>query len=302
MSNALMGVASRALLASYASLQTTSNNIANSSTKGYSRQTADMETAGGLYTGAGFFGQGVNVSTVTRAHNEYLSKEAASSSSIAAGDAARLSQLQQLEKIFVTGESGIGYSAGNMLNAFVDVANAPQDSSARQVALARAQEVATRFKNAGDQINDLQSGVRNDLKTSMETVNGLAQQVAKLNDQIAATQGTGHTPNDLLDQRDQLVSEIGKYVQVSTIPAGDGTLGVFIGGGQQLVLGNTASSLTPVPDEFDPAKVQVGITVAGKTRVMPPDSFGGGSIGGMLRFQNEDLVAARNQLGQMAAA
>ncbi|MDB5816794.1 MAG: flagellar hook protein [Rhizobacter sp.] len=303
MSNALMGVASRALQAQYAALQTTSNNIANSATKGYSRQTAELETASGLYTSQGFFGQGVNVATVSRAHDQFLTKEAATSASIASGDAARLSQLQQLEKVFPTGDAGIGSAAGAMLNSFVDVASAPQDSSARQVALARSQEVATRFKSAGESLANLQAGVTSDLKTSITAVNGLARQIAKVNDQIASAQATGQSPNDLLDQRDQLVTQIGNYVQVSTIPANDGSLGVFIAGGQQLVLGNNASTLVAMPDEYDSGKVQVGVQIGnGTSRALPSDSLGGGSISGLIKFQNEDMAVARNQLGQMAAA
>ena len=84
------------------------------------------------------------------------------------------------------------------------------------------------------------------------------------------------------------------------IAADDGTLGVFIAGGQRLVLGNSVTQLTVVPDPFDPTRQAVGMVDGGVARAMPQALIGAGSLGGLLRFQNEDLASARNWLGQMA--
>ncbi|HWH73410.1 MAG TPA: flagellar hook-associated protein FlgK [Methylibium sp.] len=298
----LMSLGTRAMFANYAALQTTGSNIANAGTEGYSRQQVELSTAGGQYTGAGFFGQGVKIDTVTRAADAFLTREAASSRARAALDETHLEQLTRLEKVFASGEQGIGYAAGQLLNAFVDVANRPQDSSARQVVLARTEELASRFRAAGEQINTLQAGVSQDLRNSVATVNALAQQVAGINQQIAAAFGTGHQPNDLLDQRDRLISEISQHIEVTTIPADDGSLGVFIGGGQRLVLSNSALPLKVLPDEYDPARVRLGIAEAGTDRLVPGDSIRGGSIAGLLKFQNEDLGEARALVGQLATA
>lgn len=298
----LMSLGTRAMFASYAALQTTGNNIANASTPGYSRQQVDLANAGGQFTGAGFFGKGVNVETVTRVSDSFLTKESQLASSKAAGDVAKLEQLQRLEKVFASGENGIGHAAGSLLNAFTDVANKPTDTSARQVVLARAEELASRFRSASAQIDSLQAGVASDMKNSVATVNTLAQKVAQINQQIAAVKGVGHVPNDLLDQRDQLVNEINQYVQVTTIPADDGTLGLFIGGGQRLVLSNQATTLQVVPDEFDPARVQLAMQEAGNTRIVPSDQISGGSISALMAFQNDDLAEARTLVGQLASA
>lgn len=298
----LMSLGTRAMFANYATLQTIGNNIANANTPGYSRQQVELGTAGGQSTGAGFFGQGVNVQTVTRASDAFLTRDAAMSKSQAARDAARLEQLERLEKVFPTGESGLGYAAGDLLNAFVDVANRPQDASARQVVLARAEELASRFRAADSQLDALQSGVTEDVKNSVTVVNTLAKRVADINRQIAAAQGSGHAPNDLLDQRDQLISEIGSYVQVTTIEADDGSLGVFIGGGQRLVLGSTAQQLKVVPDTYDAAKVRLAISEAGGDRMLPEDALVAGKLPGLLAFQNEDLADARAMIGQLASA
>ena len=139
-SSALMSIGTRAMTASYAALQTTGNNIANANTVGYSRQQVELATAGGQYTGMGFFGRGVDVTTVSRAHDAFLVREAALTQSISAADGTRLAQLEQLEQVFGIGEAGLGYQSAQLLNAFADVASRPQDPAARQVALARAQD------------------------------------------------------------------------------------------------------------------------------------------------------------------
>ena len=299
----LFSIGTRAMTASYAALQTTGNNIANSSTVGYSRQQVALETAGGQYTGNGFFGSGVNVTTVTRSHNAFLTREVALTRAMAGADGARLSQLQLLEQVFGTGASGLGYISGELLNAFADLASRPGDLAARQVVLARAQDMAAAFRAAGDNVERLQSGVAQDLRTSIKTVNALAKQVADLNRQIAAAKTSGHEPNDLLDQRDNAVAEISSYLQVTTLEADDGSLSLFIGGGQSLVLGGNASTLAPVADAFDPTRVQLGMSNGGgPLRTLSDGLITGGSIAGLLRFQNVDLRDARNAIGQLAAA
>jgi len=297
-----MSLGTRAMAASYAQLHTTGNNIANANTPGYSRQTAQLATAGGQYTGAGFFGRGVDVSTVTRSYDRFLTGQAAQTASVAAADQARVGQLHQLEKVFALGESGIGHAAGELLNAFVDVASNPQDASARHVVMARARELASRFATAADQLSALQSGVTQDLEADVARVNSLAQQVASLNKQIAASNGTSHTPNDLLDQRDQLIAQIGAHINVTTVSADDGSVGLFVGGGQNLVLGATVNSLVAMPDPYDPAKRQLAMREAGASRLITQDSLSGGSIAGYLRFQNDDLANARTLIGQLAVA
>ena len=165
----LLNIGSRAMSASYAALQVTGNNIANANTPGYSRQKVELQTSFSQQTGAGFFGKGVDVATVTRSHDAFLTREAALTASIAAADRTRSTQLQYLEQVFKTGEAGIGYAAQQMFNAFVDVGNAPQDAAARQVALARVGDLAARFRNASEQIDSLQGGIARRRESALST-------------------------------------------------------------------------------------------------------------------------------------
>ncbi len=301
-SSALMSIGMRAMFANYSSMQTTGHNIANAQTPGYSRQTVELQTSGGQQTGAGFFGKGVDVVTVQRANDAFLNTQAQAASSMSAMDEARSSNLQQLESVFPPGDSGVGAAVGTFMNSYVDLANSPADSSSRQVILSNAAEVADRFATAGAQLDRLQSGVTSDLRNSVAQVNQMAGQVAKLNGDIAGLRGSSQSPNDLLDQRDQLVKQIGNLVKVSTITANDGTMGVFIAGGQRLVLGAEAQQLAVTPDPANTGRSVISISDSGIEHALPSDLMVGGAISGLLKYQNEDLVSARNQLGQMAAS
>jgi flagellar hook-associated protein 1 len=303
MANSALGsLGTRALFANYAALQVTGNNIANANTPGYSRQSVEFANSGGQFTGAGFFGKGVDVATVSRAHSEFLTREMATATSLSAADEVRAAQLKRLEGVFGTGEAGLGSAAGQFLNAFVDVASNPQDGTARQVALSRAGDLADRFRAAGDRISELQGGVVQDLGVAVRSVNTLAQGVAELNDKITDSIGLGHQPNDLLDQRDEMIRKISELVQVTTVPSSDGSMSVFIGGGQRLVLGAQASKLALNTNSFDPTRVGIALQEAGKIIPLSENILTAGKIGGLMRVQNTDLVDARNLLGQMAQA
>ncbi len=302
MGSNILALSTRAMLANTAMLQTVSHNISNANTAGYSRQSVELATEGGQFTGAGFFGRGVRIQDVSRASDQFLTRQANVNLSAASADQTRLDKLKQLEKIFQTGESGVGYSASQMLNAFVDVANQPQDLSARQVALARAQDLVSRINSAGTQLADLQSGVFADLKTTVNEINDYAKQIADINQKIALTKGAGHDPNDLLDTRDELVKQLNTKIQVSTVASDDGTLSVFMGGGQRLVLGNQAEKLTVEVDNYDATTGRLAMTTPSGNSRLDPSMITGGSLKGLLQAQDQDIPNARNQLGQMAAA
>jgi flagellar hook-associated protein 1 FlgK len=300
--SALMSLGARALFASYSSLQTTGNNIANANTPGYSRQSVGLETSASSYTGGSFQGNGVDVSGVSRAYDAFVTREATVTRAAAAADEIRSAQLQRLEQVFPLGESGIGFAAGQFFNAMVDVVNRPQDASSRQAVLARADDLAARFRNAGEQIETLQQGVNQGLRVQVDLANSLVERIAQINSRILSYRGFDAAPNSLLDQRDTAVSELNQYIQVTTIPQDDGSLSLMLGSGQQLLLGTEVNRLKILPSQFGSGAAQLGIEDSGASRELPSNLLIGGSISGLLRFQNEDLSRARNQLGQMASA
>jgi flagellar hook-associated protein 1 FlgK len=196
----------------------------------------------------------------------------------------------------------VGFSALQFLNAMSDLASRPGDTASRQVVLARAQEMAARFADAGSRIDGMQSMLREDLKNTVSSVNELTRNIASVNQQIAAVRGLGQPPNDLLDRRDQLLAELSKSISITTVAADDGTMGVFVAGGQQLVLGKQAQALAVVDGAEDPARAAIAVVNGGQTLRLDENMLGGGRIAGLLKFQNHDLVDAQMLLGQMAAA
>jgi flagellar hook-associated protein 1 FlgK len=301
-SSPLMALGVKAMQANFAALQATGHNIANANVAGYSRQGVELATAQGQFTGAGFFGKGVVVQGVVRSHSEFLTREAASAAALASMDEARLTHLKRIETLFQPGETGLGYAATDFINAMVDLTSRPGDAATRAVVLARADDLAARFTAAGNQLDAVQSGIDADLRSAVAEVNSLARSIAAANQKIASLKGLGQPANDLLDERDRLLAQLSEKVQVTRIDADDGTLGVFIGGGQRLVLGAQADELVLSADARDPMRASISLTEGRTLRELDPASLGGGAIAGLLRAQNEDLVDARNLIGRFAAA
>ena len=298
-STSLMTLGTQAVFAAYAQLQTTGNNIANANTPGYSRQSVELGTAGSDYNGSGYMGRGVTVATVSRSSNMFLTQQAVATSSAAAADGTRRDMLSQLEKVFASGASGLGQAATQIFNAWADVAASPADLSARQAVLGRLEDFASLARASSDQIEALQSNLSNDIKGGVSQVNTLAASLAKLNTSISAAVNRGQMPNDLLDQRDQLVAQIGAQMEVHTYLAADQTASVFVGSGQTLVMGGAANRLITPADPNDSTQVGVALSSGGQITSLSPADVGNGQIGGLLRFQGSDLSEARNRLGQL---
>ncbi|AVP58900.1 flagellar hook-associated protein FlgK [Pulveribacter suum] len=301
----LLNVGARALLANQVALQTTGHNIANVSVAGYSRQNVVMQTVPGQFTGAGYIGKGVQVATILRNHNELLTRQAAAAQAVQAADTTRAERVSQLQDVFKGGTSGLGAAITDMLNSLGDVINSPTDITARTVSLTRMDEMAARMRSSAEQLQQIEGAVNEQLKTDVVRINSLAGSIADVNEQIARVKGNGQTPNDLLDRRDQLIRELNQYVQTTQIPADDGTVGVFVGGSQALVLGATAAQLSIDESQLFPGSRQQGLYFvrAGAAPVELNDSMlGGGEVAGLLRFANQDLAEGRNLLGRMALA
>ena len=301
----LLNVGARALMANQVALQTTGHNIANVSTAGYSRQSAQMVTVQGQFTGNGYVGQGVDVQTILRNHNELLTRQAAMAGSAQSSDVVRAQRLEQMQDVFSGGKDGLGTAISDMLGSLSDILNSPTDMTARTVTLTRMSETAARFRSAADRLYDIENTVNEQLKNNVTKINSLAKNIADVNEQIASATGNGQVPNDLLDKRDQLIRELNQYIQTTQIPADDGSVGLFIAGSQPLVLGNTATpmSVSEASEFPGSGKIAVYFNRPGASPLELNESMlGGGEVTGLLRFANSDLAEGRNLLGRMAQA
>jgi flagellar hook-associated protein 1 FlgK len=300
MSSAL-NIGSQALNANLSALQVIGHNIANVNTAGYSRQTVEMRSAGYQSMGGFYLGKGVELGTVARMHDAYLTREAQLSSSVASADSERMARLAQLENIFPTGESGLGAAMNDLLNAWSDVASAPTNMAARSVVIGRGEEIASRLRDTAGQLDILTTSARQQVGDTVNNINRLAADIAKINQTILENQGNAGEPNDLLDQRDQLIGELSKLVQVSTVNADDGRINVFVAGSQPLVLGSGAARLAVVPDSIDGSQQRIQFQQGSSTMELSGSALGG-KLGGVVQFIDEDLKDVTNQIGRMALA
>ena len=300
MSSAL-NIGSQALNANLSALQVIGHNIANVNTAGYSRQTVEMRSAGYQSMGGFYLGKGVELGTVARMHDAYLTREAQLSSSVASADSERMARLAQLENIFPTGESGLGAAMNDLLNAWSDVASAPTNMAARSVVIGRGEEIASRLRDTAGQLDILTTSARQQVGDTVNNINRLAADIAKINQTILENQGNAGEPNDLLDQRDQLIGELSKLVQVSTVNADDGRVHVFVAGSQPLVLGSGAARLAVVPDSIDGSQQRIQFQQGSSTMELSGSALGG-KLGGVVQFIDEDLKDVTNQIGRMALA
>lgn len=305
MTLSLMNIGVRGLAAAQGSLATTSHNIANVNTAGYVRQEAVLSTSGGQATGVGFFGRGVDITTVRRQYDQFLAQAVQAGGSQAAADLARAEALSQLDGLFADAELGVGAALDNVFSAIGDVANRPADMAARQALLSRVDQLAQRFNTVGAQLDSLASQADARLSHEAGLVNERLGELRQLNEQIARYGTSGQPPNDLLDQREQALNALGALMSVRTVAADDGSLNIFTPGGAPLLVGQQQAVLLAEADPANGMRTGLRLVMGPSSQVsqwLDPGALGGGSLAGTLRFRDGDLASASAQLGRLATA
>lgn len=288
-----------------ANLATTGQNIANASTPGYTRQQIVQSANEPLYTGAGFFGQGVNVEAVKRVYNEYLTAQVLSAQSSAAALTSYQQQIDQVANLVADANSGMGPAISSFFSSLSQLAANPSSTPSRQAFLSDAQTLVARFHDLSERLDQITHQVNTQITSEVTTINAYAQQIAELNQRIVVAQaaGQGQPPNDLLDQRDLLIGKLNQEIRVTVLPQDDGGYNLLIGSGQPLLVGNIVSTLAATQDAYDPLRTNVALQVPGGSLMQLPDSLlSGGTLGGLIAFRNETLDSVENALGRTAIA
>lgn len=298
-----MGIGLSGLRAAQAGLATTGQNIANINTPGFSRQETVLSAATAQFTGAGYVGQGVNVTTVRRIYSDYLTQSVRDSTATSARADAYGTEISRINGWLADSSSNLSSAIDGFFSTAHTVANTPSDSAARQTFLSSARTLAARFNDLGGRLDQQRSDINRQIDASVANVNTLAQQVAGLNQRIL-TDGRdpaiSQVPNDLLDQRDALVKQIAGAIGATALPQSDGSVNLFAGNGQPLVVGRQANTLVAVPDDQDASKKQLAVQVGGTLQRISTAQIQDGSVGGLFRFRDEVLSQAGNALGQIA--
>jgi flagellar hook-associated protein 1 len=297
----LLSTSVSGLLAFQTALETISNNISNVNTPGYDEETANLVTNPATPAAGGWIGNGVSVGSVTRAYNQFLAQQTNSASSSYNQLNTLATFADQINNMFSDSSTGLSATLQAFSSAVQTLANSPSSTSSRQAVLSQLQGLISQFQSYDSNLSQLQSQVNGQIGSEASTITSLGQQIASLNQQIMAAEnnGTGQAPNQLLDQRDNLINQLSQDVGVNTVTDSDGSINVFIGNGQPLVVGANASTVTTGPDAFNSGQLQLSLqTASGNINIT--NSLTGGTLGGLLQFQQQMLTPGVNALGQAA--
>ncbi|MEQ1766950.1 MAG: flagellar hook-associated protein FlgK [Methylotenera sp.] len=302
MASNILSIGKSALSAAQVGLSTTGHNIANASTPGYSRQVVVQSAAQSQNFGYGYVGQGTEVSAVSRVYNEILAKQVINSQSVSTAIDTYSSQLSSIDNMLSDAAAGLNPALTDFFGSIQDLSANPSDIPTRQTMLSNTQSLVSRFQSTSNRLNEIRDSVNSQLTSTVGLVNSYAKQIASLNDVIdKAVSATGNPPNDLMDQRDQLVVELSKQIKTTVVPQNKGSYNIFVGNGLPLVVGADTYALATTSSPTDPSRLEVAYLSKTKTTVLGVESLPGGTIGGLLQFRAESLDAVQNQVGQIAA-
>ncbi|HTB88321.1 MAG TPA: flagellar hook-associated protein FlgK [Steroidobacteraceae bacterium] len=298
----VFGISISALQAFQQAINVTSNNVANASTPGYDRESVNLTEAIPQSNGAATVGAGVVVTGISRAYSQAAANQLNNSQSTLGQLTALQNYSSQIDNLFGTTVGGLSTALQSFYSAFSDVANNPTSTASRQALLGQAQAVAGSFQNASSELNSLNTDVNSRITADVQQINSIASAISTLNQQIVVgtAQDGNQPPNELMDQRDQLVSNLSQLVGVSTTTDPDGALNVFVGNGQPLVLQGQTTQLTTVANQFNASQLEISTSTSNGNVIS--GNITSGDLGGLLSARTQVINPALNQLGQVATA
>ena len=280
-------------------LATTSHNISNAQTEGYSRQQLRLES---IAPAGGLVGNGVGVQSVLRSGDEYQRQNVRQISSEYHALQTRSDWLSQLQNIVAESNRGVNASLGQLETALQEISSSPESTTARNQFLTDLSDIASSFQRMDKQLNDVATGVDVSIQSSVASINQLADDIATLNVQIARSEAaSSNEAGDLRDQRDQAMESLSELIDFKNVEQSDGSQSIFIGDGYALVLSGDTQQLGV---DADPFRDQRSVIVMGEgsNTVQVDRGLSGGELGALLQFRNEDLDQARTDLGYIAVS
>ncbi|MBY0557395.1 MAG: flagellar hook-associated protein FlgK [Burkholderiaceae bacterium] len=301
MSN-LLSIGTSGLLSAQVGLATTGNNITNAGVAGYSRQVAIQSDTATRDEGFGFVGSGTEVVAVRRFYDNFLATQLRGAEASQASLDAYSKQIAQVDNLLADPTAGLSPALQDFFNGVQDATSNPASAASRQAMLSNAGSLVSRFQGMSARLSEIASGVNNQIASNVTEINSYAREIASLNNLISGLTTDGKPANDLLDHRDQLLTELNKMVKTTVLEGPSNTLTVEMGTGQPLVVGTTAFQLGTSNSPTDVARVTLGYKADNGTFSPLPESvFTGGQLGGLLEFRNGALDRAQNSMGQVAA-
>jgi flagellar hook-associated protein 1 FlgK len=290
--NTAMWIASQALDVDQGAMDVTSNNIANASTPGYSREVVDLSEQTPIESGNLTVGTGVELRQIQSVRSQVLSLLIAEQTTQQSGSQTQLNGLQQVESLFSDPTQGVGANLSTFFNSISQLSTDPSDPADRQSVITAAQNLVGSFNQAAQSLGTIQSSLNQSVSTSVNQINSLTQQIAQINGQVGQLQQLGKDPGSLLDQENQLINQLSQLTNVSEIQTENG-LTLTTGSGTALVVGNQSFALT------------VGNGPTGMQDVFSQgqditSTLQGGSLGGSIQVRDQDIPGILNQLNTLA--
>ncbi|HZZ43232.1 MAG TPA: flagellar hook-associated protein FlgK [Tepidisphaeraceae bacterium] len=294
-----LNISSSALQVNQAALQVTGNNIANASDPNYTREVANTVSTGSQQIGQNIsVGNGVDLTSIQRQIDEALNSRLRSSVSDQSAASTSSDWLTRIQSTFnELGDQDISTQMSNFFNSWSALASNPTDSSQQALVIQDGQNLAGQIQSVRSDLTDIQNDLGTSIKSMTSNANTLAQQVADLNKQIAAAQGSGGgPPNALLDQRDGVLQQLSQLVNISTTDAGNGVDNVYIGS-QPLVMGSSSNGLTTTNTNVNGQNVlSVNIKSTGAAA-----NITSGQLGSMVQLQTGQLQQTISQLDTLSS-
>lgn len=297
----VLNIATSALLSYQRALATTGHNISNASVEGYSRQRTEFATQPPQFSGPGFQGSGVTVASVTRVYDQFQVEQVRTNTASYSQLEQFSALVEQVDNILADPNAGLSPALQSFFGSLQDLSDDPASTPVRQIVLSEATGLVQRFSTIDERIRTLGNNAERDINNIVSEINSLGTSIANINqDIILSSRNNGQIlPNDLLDERDRLILSLSELVSTNTVQQTDGSLNVFIGSGQALVVGTTASQLVTLPNEFGGARQDIAIQL-GATQSNITTFLTGGRLGATLDFRSQVIDPALNTLGRVA--
>jgi len=297
-----MSIINNALTGAHAAqiaLNTTSQNIANVMTPGYTRQGTLLVSQRATQTGQVAPGDGVKVPSLIRFSDSYKSLQMWQAASERSQRAIPQPYLTQLEQVMGDDTSSINSGLDGFFGALNAASVEPTSMPLRQQVITSAQALAQRFNGLNQVLSNQQTSISQQRTSTVDQINTVSTAVAGLNHDIAIAQATGTNPSALVDARDQKIDELASLVAVQVVDQPDGSRSVSLRDGQPLVMGGTAStlSLETNPDGSQTLKLAFAnesFTITSKRL--------GGQLGGLDDYERDVLLPLRQSVTDMASA
>lgn len=301
MTSNLLGISVTGLKVAQSNLSVTGHNIANASVEGYSRQTVISHTNPATLKGGGYVGNGVNVASIERVANEFVTEQLRIDTSLFTDLEAYNDNIDQLDRLLSDPSTGLSGGLASFFSALQNGADDPTSIPSRQLIISESKNLADKFNTIHARLDVINDGVDKFIGSAVSQINSLVDNIAKLNQRIADAIGTGggSQPNDLLDQRDQSIKDLSALVGVQSYSQGFGQVNVVMNSGQNLVVGTEARQISLVTSDQDARKRDV-VFENGDSNIVITDLISGGELGGLLRFQNTIMDQTYNELGRIA--